>query len=70
MRRETEHSPSALLNSVLFQGEPHASPHTGFALLSVADGACLANATPAAALKKLVTWQVGFVANPVVPPKK
>lgn len=27
MRRETEHSPSALLNSVLFQGEPHASPH-------------------------------------------
>lgn len=54
----------------LFQGEPHASPHTGFALLSVADGACLANATPAAALKKLVTWQVGFVAISVVPPKK
>ena len=44
---------------ISFKGNPmHLHTHTGFALLSVADGACLANATPAAALKKLVTWQV------------
>lgn len=70
MRHETEHSPSAFLNSVLFQGEPHASPHPHRLRSPECGGWSLSGKCYSGSRLEKVGDLAGLMAsNPVVPPK-